>query len=120
MTYEIGKIYGTGEYTWQVVGYLCTGDGIQAVGNYLTGREAREWEGSFNNNETQVRKTIETLPISQEAKSILAKKGVYPENLLDVVGVTHNNWRRSKGLSPDYHFAKMVRGGRPLKGVIQE
>jgi len=118
--YEIGKTYtlANGEQ-WQVAGYVSRGDGIMAIGNCIdggcAGMEWREWVSTFNRSEAEVWRQIKSLPIDWDAKRTLGETGCYPENVLEVVGITHDNWRKKIGKSPDYSLAKKLRGGRALK-----
>lgn len=119
MSNAIGSVVGITGYKFQIVGYVCTGDGVQVIGNSIEadnlGMEKREWVSGFNRDEAQVWQDISTLPIPKDAQIKLGEEGVYPANVLDVVGMIHDKWRIAIGKEPDSHFMKMVRGGKSLK-----
>ena len=95
--YEIDKIYSYLGDKWQCVGYSCTSNGgVMAWGIYISGvfNDGRsiagmlhkEWIHTFNRNESLIWQQILELPLETDAKRQLGETGVYPENLLDVVG----------------------------------
>ena len=115
--FQIGSII-EGTYPWQVLGYKCQGDGIQAIGSGISegdiGREHNDWVEGFNRSPEAVWEQIDRLPISDEAKRELGLSGVYPYNAWDAVLLSHDNWRKSRGKEPDSWAARIVRGPRPL------
>lgn len=123
--YTIGSVHSCLEDSWQVVGFACMGDGIQVWGNYISGSmsdgrpiigmQKTEWTEGFNRNESEVWKQIKDLPISYEAKKELGETGVYPQHLMHVVGLQHDNWRKSIGTNPNSWTWSMVGAPKGLK-----